>query len=293
MQKSGPVLHPVAVRYRPRVPEEVLLRHIRASLASGVRVLKPQAERREALIIAAGGPSLLDKLDDLRATAAAGARILGVNEVPHLLIRHGIQPWAAAHVGPVDLTLASLGTPLPGVRYFIASTCPPAVLERLKDHDARLWHPDLGPGTDAVYARAGRPGEGMIAGGPTVTLFCLALGTYLGFRTMHLYGGDSSFRPGEAVHAYDSVSDAHGYDDLLVTCDGHSFTTTPELLGQALRFPGLRKRLASRGASLSVHGEGLLPTREKLRRATGHEPPVLTAGVANSDGVIEFEAELF
>ena len=244
MQKSGPVLHPVAVRYRARVPEEVLLRHVRANLASRVRILERQGERREPLIIAAGGPSLLDTLDDVRAAAADGARILGVNEVPHLLMRHGIRPWAGAHAGPVDLTLASLGTPLPGVRYFIASTCPPAVLERLKGHDAYLWHPDLGPETDAVYAKTGRPGEGMIAGGPTITLFCLALGAYLGFRTLRLYGGDSSFGPGEPVHAYDSVSDRHGYDDLLVACDARSFSTTPELLGQALRFPELRARLA-------------------------------------------------
>lgn len=287
----------IRVRYRSRVPSPTLLSYVAANLERSVPELEREPGRPEILIVAAGGPSLAGTLSDIQVAQAQGARILAVNEVPHLLVRHGIRPWGAIYVGPVDLTLRSIGTPIAGVRYFIGSTCPPDVLVRLQGHDAVLWHPEVDGMIDAMRSVGVCPRTGFIGGGRTVALHGLSVGAILGFHTIHLHGGDSSFQSSGRVHAYSSVSDAEGYDELAVHAGEQPFATTPELLGQALAFPALRARLAGEGIEVVVHGKGLLPFREARRRANGTEPPIMVAADCGlplaADGVAEVEAQMF
>jgi hypothetical protein len=281
---------PIRIRYRPRVPSATLLKHIQCNLALGLPNAALLAHDLPPLAVVAGGPSLASSLPLLRQSRAQGIRILAVNEVPHVLMRQEIQPWAAAHVGPVDLTLHSMGEPLIGVKYFMASTCPPAAFDRLKAHDVVLWHPDVDGCHQAV------PENGLVSGGYTIGLLGLSLGAVLGFREIHFYGGDSSFEPAGSFHAYGSVSDPLGHNEISVQCGDRTFATTPELLGQALAFPALRQRLAMNQRELLVHGNGLLPYREACRRRDGVEPEVFLVNDTlqpGADGFVEIEAQMF
>jgi len=285
----------VEVRYRPRVPATVITAHIRANLAPRHAELQLGSARAGTILIAGGGPSLIHALGEIGAAQRDGAKLLAVNEVPHLLAGHGIRPWAAAHVGPVDLTIHSLGAPITGVRYYMASICPPEAFRRLIGHEVVMWHPSVDGLGEAMRAAGAAPAAGFVGGGYTVVLRCLRMAAVLGFRSIALYGGDSSFS-GE-FHAYRSVADDIGYHRLTVDCAGQRFTTSPELLGQALAFPDLRSALAAEGVTIEVHGEGLLPHLAALADGVGTIPPVrLVEGDAELDtarGVAVISAEMF
>lgn len=256
-----------------------MLAHLRVNLAARHAELRAHEPRRQPLVLAAGGPSLLDTLQDVAAASEAGAKVLAVNEVPRLLLDHGIRPWAAAYIGPVDLTMRSMGAPIDGMRYYLASICPPEAFERVARHDLVLWHPRVN-GLDAkMRATGANPVAGFIGSGHTVTLRCLELAATLGFRRILFHGGDSSFKA--RVHAYASVADATDIETYSVACAGREYTATAELIGQAIAFPAVRQGLARRGVTIKVMGEGLLPHLTRTADETGTVPPVrLIAGNA-------------
>ncbi len=266
----------IEVRYRPPVPAAAMLAHLRVNLAGRHAELQPREPRRQPLVLAAGGPSLLETLQDVAAESEAGAKVLAVNEVPRLLLDHGIRPWAAAYIGPVDLTLRSMGAPIDGMRYYLASICPPEAFERIARRDLVLWHPWVN-GLDAKMRATGAdPAAGFIGGGHTVTLRCLELAATLGFRRILLHGGDSSFE--KRFHAYASVADATDIETYSVACAGREFTATAELIGQAIAFPAIRRGLAQRGVTIEVSGGGLLPHLTRTEDETGTIPPVRMIG---------------
>lgn len=273
MTRERPIIE---VRYRPPVPGATMLAHLRVNLAGNYAELRPQGPRRELLVLAAGGPSLPKTLEEVAAASKAGAKVLAVNEVPRFLLDHGIRPWAAAHIGPVDLTMRSIGEPVEGLHYYLASICPPGAFERVAGHEIVLWHPQV-KGLEAKMRAAGAdPAAGFIGGGHTVTLRCLELAATLGFRRIAFHGGDSSFR--ERFHAYASVADAVDIEACSVECAGREFTATAELVGQAIAFPAIRQRLARRGVTIEVMGEGLLPHLTRTADETGTVPPVRLLG---------------
>ncbi|WP_370153370.1 6-hydroxymethylpterin diphosphokinase MptE-like protein [Ferrovibrio sp.] len=253
-----PALAPLRIRFEPRIPDAQLTAQLAAALQRRIPRLQPAPARPEPLLICGGGPSLARDLGQIAALAAAGARILAINEVPEYLRRQGIHPWAAIHLGPVELTTACIGTPIPGVTYFVASICPASSFDRLEQDGARtvMWHPETGtPEADALLAREDSP---TISGGFTAGLRALGVGWQIGFRQFHLFGLDSSTRL-NGLHIYSSVSDGVEEHRMPVFCDGDWHDTIPELAGQTQEFIPLFATFRARGAGISVHGDGLLP----------------------------------
>ena len=80
MARDRPIIE---VRYSPRVPAETMLAHLLTNLAGRHAELRPHTPRREPLVLVAGGPSLLETLEDVAAASVAGAKVLAVNEVPN------------------------------------------------------------------------------------------------------------------------------------------------------------------------------------------------------------------
>jgi hypothetical protein len=93
--------------------------------------------------------------------------------------------------------------------------------------------------------------------GTTVGTHAIAIAFTEGFREIHLYGYDSSYR-GEAGHVYEQVMNG---DERIV--DAHvgdrAFRAAPWMVRQAQDFEGLAAALVAAGASITVHGDGLLP----------------------------------
>jgi hypothetical protein len=264
------------------------LDYVRASLASGLPRVARRPPRPEPLVVAGGGPSLADTFELLARQAADGAAVLAVNEVSHFLVERGLTPWAAALMGPVPHTAASIDPPHAGVRYFLASMCPPDAFAMIEGHDARLWHAEAGAGEVALMGAKSL----IIDGGHTVTLRALMLGHALGFRAFHLHGADSAISE-TGFHAYASVSDGGESPTLTLSCDGHWYETTPELAGQAQDFPEVYYRLIDGGGELRVHGDGLLP-RIWCHLAAGREaPPLLVPRPADGADSVTISASMF
>ncbi len=285
---SDASLVPLVVRHRPRVSAERLLEYVRASLASGLPRVARRPPRPELLIVAGGGPSLADTFDLLARQAADGAAVLAVNEVSHFLVERGLTPWAAALMGPVPHTAASIDPPHAGVRYFMASMCPPDAFAMLDGHDVRLWHAEADAGEAALIGAESL----IIDGGHTVGLRALMLGHALGFRTFHLHGADSAISAA-GFHAYASVSDGGESPTLALCCDGHWYETTPELAGQAQDFPEVYHRLINGGGELRVHGDGLVPRIWRHLAAGRDAPPLFVPRPADGADSVTISASMF
>jgi hypothetical protein len=249
-------LIPLQVDIRDARPDDELVANIRAAMALGLPRLSaaPPESRRVALV--GGGPSLRSSLGAVARLKAEGAAVFSVNEVGAFLTSNGISPDASVHVGPVEYTTRCIGMPIRGVRYYIASICPPSSFGALAGHDVTVWHAEtLSGAVNAVLRADGGP---LIGGGHTVGLRAIAMCWALGYRRFDLFGYDSSADPG-LLHAYESVSDAVSDRRIAVRCGGTWFETAPEFARQALDFEAIWQGCVAAGGEIRVHGSGLLP----------------------------------
>lgn len=246
----------------PAVPAEKMLSNMRASLERGLpeaRLCKPHGH---VMSIAAGGPSLADTYKDLTGFVCA------VNGSLRWLIDHQMNPAASYACGIMDAGehIADAIVAHPGVRYYVASHVDPAVFDKLKGCDVRLWHvtpnsmedPD---GAMAILDAHYKQNWHAIGGGCTMGLRWVDLGYYLGFRKFHLHGMDSSFRDG-STHAYPDKADTKERIEFA----GRS--TRLNFLAQVYDFSELLERLwdQDRSIEMEVYGDGLLQDEWKSFR---------------------------
>ena len=269
-------LVPLKINFRPRISDSLLLRQARAALAVPLPRLQAAKEiRPEPLVVAGGGPSLTESMDELAKLTEAGARVIAANEVPRFLSDRGLAPWAAIQMGPVELTVRCIGRPVPGTRYFIASICPPEAFAAVAGVDALMWHAASGnPDVDALLAAEGYP---IVGGGQTVALRAIGVGWLLGFRHFHLVGVDSSIDL-DRLHSYVSVSDGVEEYRIKISCRNLLFETTPELAGQVQDFIDVYRDITGRGGTITVHGDGLLPLVWRALDRGNEPPPRLVRG---------------
>lgn len=269
-------LAPLRIVFQPRIPDPLLLLQARAALALPLpRLQAAPGIRPEPLIIAGGGPSLVTSLGEIAKMTAAGAKLIAVNEVPRFLFDRGLVPWAAIHLGPIELTVRCIGRPVPGTRYFIASICPVEAFAAAAEADAVMWHAASGnPDVDALLAAEGYP---LIGGGETAGLRAIGMGWLMGFRHFHLVGVDSSIDL-DRLHSYASVSDGVEEYRIRLRCGNRLFETIPELAGQVQDFIDVYRDITGRGGTITVHGDGLLPLVWRALDRGDEPPPRLVPG---------------
>lgn len=249
-------LIPLQVDVRNARPDGELIANVRAAMALGLPQLSAAAPISRRVALVGGGPSLRNSLDAIARLKAEGAAVFGVNEVCAFLASNGIPPDASVHVGPVEYTTRCIGMPIRGVRYYIASICPPSSFGALAGHDVAIWHAKtLSAAVNAVLRTHDGP---IVGGGHTVGLRAVAMCWALGYRRFDLFGYDSSADPG-LLHAYESVSDAVSDRRIAVRCGAMWFETAPEFARQALDFESIWRRCVAAGGEMRVNGSGLLP----------------------------------
>lgn len=203
------------------------------------------------LLICAGGPSLKDELTSVNAHVAAGADVYAVNGALRFLVEHGIFPNSQV---VCDARPENIAFCLPGVftECLYASQCAPALLDAAGDR-LTLWHAYF----DGIADLTGDDQVPYVAGGSTAGLKAMCIGFIRGYRKIHLYGFDSSYRDGEN-HAYSQpLNDGERVIDAIV--GGECFKAAPWMISQADDFKALAPVLHSGGCEISVHGTGLLP----------------------------------
>jgi hypothetical protein len=96
----------------------------------------------------------------------------------------------------------------------------------------------------------------LLTSGNSAGLAAIGLADALGYRTLYLFGYDSSYE--DYHHAYrQDLNDGDAVIEAL--CAGRTFKTSPWMLHQVQQFQELAAKLANDGVTIMVGGDGLLP----------------------------------
>lgn len=205
-----------------------------------------------------GGPSLVDTLDELKWRASIGQQIWALNGTARFLYRNGICPNVLVVADARPENVDFLGELNRGISVYLASQCHPELFEAAQDFDLEttLWHTNSAGMEELLKDEQARPVH-LIGGGSTVGLNAMVLAFAAGYREMHLYGFDSSYRD-DAHHAYpQSLNDKERIVDALFR--DQKFKVAPWMAHQVNEFKELVPGLMSDGCIITVAGDGLLP----------------------------------
>lgn len=242
------------------VPLEQIRKNIRHSAELGLPRLtsKPPHDRNVAIV--GGGPSVNDPLSiaELSRLRSSRCEIWALNGSYDWLLSRDI--IANAHV-LIDARLenaAFLKTTHPETTYYIASQCSWVLFDLLKRRGRNVVRLDLDVMGDC---------------GTTVGTHSILTAFVEGFREIHLFGFDSSYRNDEG-HAYqqdlnasERIVDAHIGDKV--------FKSAPWMVRQAQDFEGISRDVVAAGGVITVHGDGLLPEMARILA----NPPLRAAQV--------------
>lgn len=224
--------------------------------------------RKGAVALVCGGPSMKDSLTDIRAQKRRGAKIVSVNNALRFLVENGVTPDAHVMLDARPENAEFVRDAPEGVRYFIASQCHPAVLDALEGREVVLWHNGFGDGealAEIVAPWWETKPVIQIPGGGTVGLRALWLIHESGYRTIHVYGMDSSFED-DAHHAYPQpLNDADGR--VIVKFNRREYTCARWMARQANEFQEHYIDLLRLGTQVFTHGRGLIPDMGRALQA--------------------------
>jgi hypothetical protein len=246
--------------------EDKIRENIAHALTLNLPEIWPHTQQETELCICAGGPSLLDHIEEIRQHQANGAKIVALANVANLLLAHDIRPNAHVLLDAKPRNaefITNCETTL-----FISSQCDPKVFENaLKtDNDVYLYHAvnndnEFQVIRDHYQGKADASGDVHdslwvpVQGGATITTRSIRLFTILGYSKFHMYGWDSCFLNGNH-HAYEQP-DADKQRIMKMEFEGRVFEVTPWMISQALEMQTFVKAFCM-NIDLAVHGDGLI-----------------------------------
>lgn len=237
--------------------------NINAAVARDLPWLHLAAPHDGIAVIVGGGPSMKALLPMIAAHQRSGHKVFAVNGTIPILASADVTP---DYFVLLDARPHNQGFIYPnkGTKYLIASQCSPGVFDALAGHDVTLWHPAY-PG---IQEHIGDRDCALIGGGTTVGLQAMSVAFCMGYRSIHLYGLDSSYSTVGESHAY---AQAANVED---PCEGYwvggkEYIAAPWMARQAMEFQTAAQQLAEEDTVIQVHGYGLLPAIAKAMS----EPP--------------------
>lgn len=201
-------------------------------------------------VLCGGGPSLGDCLTEIPKLG----RVFACNGAAKYLYDRGIKADYQIIMDAKPETASLVG---PAKDHLFASQVDPKCFR--KKPSATLWHASYG--SVLVDEQDGFPKHGddyaIIGASISVGNTALILLYALGYRTIHVFGMDSSHREGSG-HAY---RQAMNDEDpcTIVEFNGKSYTCSVTMALQAEYFMERARQLKAEGVNLIVHGSGLLP----------------------------------
>jgi hypothetical protein len=249
------------------VEDKVLYANVQRAVEAGYPILEMRHAHNDVALLVGGGPSLADDVEDIRQRKAQGAHIFALNGAGLWLQERGIipdcvvildaRPHNARFVAGLDQSVICL----------LATQCDAAIFEAAGTRHIVAWHPNLGGKSGVVEKRA----TVLIGGSTTVGMRTMRIAHVLGYRELHLFGYDSSYRDMQH-HAYRQDENS---TELLRECvvGGQTFVSSAWMIRQAGDFPLICGGLMCEGTSVHVHGNGLLPA---IATEMGRERRLLT-----------------
>lgn len=227
---------------------------------------------RGAVSVVGSGPSLKENWKKLAKLQKTGVPIIACNASFQFLLERGVKP-EYFFCFDADPLMLEFMTPVEGVKYLMASRCPPKAFDLIEGQDIYLWHTRCDEGTIRIlqkYDDPSKPEEQVINGGSAAVVMAMALAQTMGFREEHIWGGDSSFRNGD-THIRKSTTNEK---NMFVMVNKRVFEIAPWMAKQVEDFRLLGPSLqAHHGVKIVVHGDSLLAHMAMtLGIETDHEP---------------------
>lgn len=238
----------IPVRLESVQTEDVSERNCRENVKRDIPWLKASPVHRGVALVCGSAPSLADNYDLIRTMQAQGAIVFAGNAAARLMHEQGIDISYQIIVDGLEEARREI---FPAHCHLMASILPPDFLDQ---PNVILWHPlideviSVVDGMDRDFA--------YIGGGISVSLFALCIVHTMGYRRIHCFGMDSSFR-GERFHVDDEGMEGPFLVD--VEHNGKIYHTTYDMKMQASVFLQLERQFKQAGSKIEVHGTGLLP----------------------------------
>ena len=224
-------------------------------------VLAQNSFEGQTLALCGAGPSL--KGQDITGVD----RIFACNSALPYLVDQGVPVTAGV---AIDQTLELLEEwkDAPDVPYFVATTCHPKVIRRLREHGRQVifFHNFVGFSNEFEWYCRHWPPTLMVGQGYTVVDRFLGAADWLGFTHVDVYGADHAFRGNpergtpagdeDVTHA-DGTLAASAYVNPLILegeIDGRVWRTRPDMLIAAVH---LARRVRDSGGKIRLMGDTL------------------------------------
>jgi uncharacterized Rossmann fold enzyme len=263
--------------------EDARLENVRINSARDLDWFTGFKDEGRTCVIACGAPSMKDYVQQLKRHRAKGDRIVSVNNAWRFLHQRGITPDVNVMLDARPENAAFLDGAPKSMRLMLASQCHPSVFDKALEQglEVVVWHNGWDTGNDKLREILDPWWDGpnqrpciLVPGGSTVGLRSLWLATYSGFRTIHLYGCDSSYADDGTHHAYAQPLNDHE-TVLDVVMGAKRYRCAPWMVRQASEFQQSWKDLReyeeepgkTAPVTLHVHGRGLVPDVAKQLRA--------------------------
>lgn len=231
--------------------DQEILGNITAAVALDLPWLQLAEPHDGTAVIVGGGPSMKALLPMIAAHQRSGHKVFAVNNTTPSLNIAGVNPdyFVLLDSKPSNVYFVK---PHKDTKYLIASQCNPVVFAALEGHDVTIWHPSF-PG---IWPIIGDKPCAVIGGGSSVGLLALSVAFCMGYRTIHVYGLDSSYSHSGMAHAYaqDADDDCANYN-----VNGVEYSAAKWMVRQAIEFQDVAVQLAAENTIIHVHGYGLLP----------------------------------
>lgn len=187
------------------LPDDALMSNVRHAKGLGYPEVKEVEPHGRRLAVVGGGPSIVDRLDEIRQFTD----IWAINGACRFLREHGIESTLLS-IDPVDFLAPRVAG---AKKALLATRCHPDTFKVLEGADITV----LDVNTDSEH--------GIWASCSTATIAFL-LGPMLGFHKLVFFGCEGSY--GERTHAYMDDPELSDFR-FVVECNGKRFATAPDI----------------------------------------------------------------
>lgn len=232
------------------VTEERILANVLENSRRVKQWVKTEPAHDRIAVLCGGGPSLADTLGEIREI---DGDVFALNGAAAYLDKNGIAPDFQVIMDAKPETATLVG---PAWSHLFASQVDPECFSRVPT--AMLWHATYG--NVKVDEQPGFPKHDddycLIGAAVSVGNTALVLLYAMGYRTVHVFGMDSS--KSESSHAYrQEMND--GEPCTIVEYGGKEYICSIPMAMQARHFIERAMMLRAEGMEIVVHGSGLLP----------------------------------